>query len=301
MAEEMRSGEVSSVEVTEAFLRRISEVNPKLNAVVQVCADTALSEAARADRALARGECFGPLHGVPMTLKDSFDSAGVVSAGGTLGRKDFVPGKDATVLSRLKKNGAILLGKTNTPEFTLMYETDNLVYGRTNNPYDLECSPGGSSGGAAAIVASGGSPFEVGSDYGGSLRYPAHCCGITSIKPTSGRVPRTGHILPFGGVLDSFQQVGPVAKRVEDLEYILPLIAGPDWIDPSIVPMPLGKSKNVDVRTLRVAFHTDNGVLPASEETVLAVHAAAKALEAAAAWVERGLGAFPPPDLSREM
>ena len=288
LAQAIRAGEISSVEVTEAFVRRISEVNPKLNAVVQVCADSALSEAARADRALARGECFGPLHGVPMTLKDSFDSAGVVSAGGTLGRKDFVPGKDATVLSRLKKNGAILLGKTNTPEFTLMYETDNLVYGRTNNPYDLECSPGGSSGGAAAIVASGGSPFDVGSDYGGSLRYPAHCCGITSIKPTSGRVPRTGHILPFGGVLDSFQQVGPVAKHVEDLEYILPLIAGPDWIDPSIVPMPLSKSKNVDVRTLRVAFHTDNGVLPASEETAAAVHAAAKALEDGGALVEEG-------------
>ena len=288
LAQAIRAGEISSVEVTEAFVRRISEVNPKLNAVVQVCADSALSEAARADRALARGECFGPLHGVPMTLKDSFDSAGVVSAGGTLGRKDFVPGKDATVLSRLKKNGAILLGKTNTPEFTLMYETDNLVYGRTNNPYDPECSPGGSSGGAAAIVASGCSPFDVGSDYGGSLRYPAHCCGITSIKPTSGRVPRTGHILPFGGVLDSFQQVGPVAKHVEDLEYILPLIAGPDWIDPSIVPMPLGKSKNVDVRTLRVAFHTDNGVLPASEETAAAVHAAAKALEDGGALVEEG-------------
>ena len=286
LAQAIRAGEISSVEVTEAFLRQIREVNPKLNAVVQVCADAALSEAARADRALARGECFGPLHGVPMTLKDSFDSAGVVSAGGTLGRKDVVPGKDATVLSRLRKNGAILLGKTNTPEFTLMYETDNLVYGRTNNPYDLECSPGGSSGGAAAIVASGGSPFDVGSDYGGSLRYPAHCCGITSIKPTSGRVPRTGHILPFGGVLDSFQQVGPVAKRVEDLEYILPLIAGPDWIDPSIVPMPLGESKNVDVRTLRVAFHTDNGVFPASEETAAAVHAAAKALEDVGAMVE---------------
>ncbi len=286
LAQVIRAGEISSVEVTEAFLRRIREVNPKLNAVVQVCADAALSEAARADRALAKGECFGPLHGVPMTLKDSFDSAGVVSAGGTLGRKDFVPVKDATVLSRLRKNGAILLGKTNTPEFTLMYETDNLGYGRTNNPYDLECSPGGSSGGAAAIVASGGSPFDVGSDYGGSLRYPAHCCGITSIKPTSGRVPRTGHILPFGGVLDSFQQVGPVAKRVEDLEYILPLITGPDWIDPSIVPMPLGESKNVDIRTMRVAFHTDNGLHPASEETVLAVHAAAKALEAAGALVE---------------
>lgn len=266
IAKAILNKEVSSTEVIEAYLKRIKEINPKLNAIVQLCEDSARSEALRADQLLSQGKVIGPLHGVPMTLKDSFDSAGVISTGGTLGRKGFIPTQDATILSRLRKNGAILIGKTNTPEFTLMYETYNLVYGQTNNPYNLSYSPGGSSGGAAAIIAAKGSPFDIGSDYGGSLRYPAHCCGITSIKPTTGRVPRTGHILPFGGVLDSFQQVGPMARSVEDLELILPLIAGPDWIDPSIIPMPLESSRKIDVNKLKIAFHTDNGVIPASPE-----------------------------------
>ncbi len=266
IAKAIQRKELSAVEVVEAFIKRIRTVNPKLNAVVQLADEAALDDARKADQLLARGEIMGPLHGVPMTLKDSFDSAGIITTGGTLGRKNFRPKQDATVLSRLRKNGAILLGKTNTPEFTLMYETNNLVYGKTNNPYDLSCSPGGSSGGAAAIIAAKGSPFDIGSDYGGSLRYPAHCCGITSIKPTSGRVPRTGHILPFGGVLDSFQQVGPMANYVEDLALILPLISGPDWIDPSIVPMPPGNAERINIGKLRIAFHTDNGITPASDE-----------------------------------
>ena len=279
IAAAIRKKEASSTEVVEVFLRRIHEVNPKLNAVVELCEESARKEARRADRQLSQGITLGPLHGVPMTLKDSFDAEGIPSTGGTLGRKDFKPPKDATVLSRLRKSGAILLGKTNTPEFTLMYETHNLVYGRTNNPYDLSRSPGGSSGGAAAMVASQGSPFDIGSDYGGSLRYPSHCCGITTIKPTSGRVPRTGHILPFGGVLDSFQQIGPMTRYVEDLELLLPLISGPDWIDPSIIPMSLGSSENISLKDLKVAFHTDNGILPASEEVARAVRRAASLLD----------------------
>ena len=133
-----------------------------------------------------------------MTIKDSLDTEGVISTGGTLGRAKFVPGQDATVVKRLREAGAILLGKTNTPELTLHGETDNLIYGRTNNPYDLDRNPNGSSGGAAAIVSSGGVPFDLGSDTGGSIRAPAHVCGIAGIKPTSGRVSRTGHIVPWG-------------------------------------------------------------------------------------------------------
>jgi len=279
MAAAIHNKEVSSAEVVDAFLGRIHEINPKLNAVVQLSEESARKEARKADSLLSQGISTGPLSGVPMTLKDSFDAEGVISTGGTLGRKNFKPPRDATVLSRLRKNGAILLGKTNTPEFTLLYETDNLVYGRTNNPYDLSRSPGGSSGGAAAIVASKGSPFDIGSDYGGSLRYPSHCCGITTIKPTSGRVPRTGHILSFGGMLDSFQQIGPMTRSVEDLELLLPLISGPDKIDPSIVPMPLGNPEDLSVKDLKVAFHTDNGILPASEEVAQAVRRAASLLD----------------------
>jgi len=278
IAQAILKKEVSSSEVVEAYLKRIKAINPGLNAIVQLCEESARSEALKADQELSRENIRGPLHGVPMTLKDSFDSAGIISAGGTLGRKNFIPARDATILSRVRKNGAILLGKTNTPELTLMYETNNLVYGKTNNPYDMSRSAGGSSGGSAAIIAARGSAFDIGSDYGGSLRYPAHCCGITTIKPTSGRVPRTGHILPFGGVLDSFQQIGPMAKYVEDLELILPIISGPDWIDPYIIPMPTGFSEDVNIDNLKIAFHTDNGVLPASAETSLIIRNVASLL-----------------------
>ncbi len=278
IASSIQKGEISSSAAVDAFLKRIEEVNPQLNAVVRLNEERARAEALEADADLARGKIRGALHGVPMTLKDSFDSAGVISAGGTLGRAHTVPTSDATVLARLKNCGAILLGKTNTSEFTLSYDTNNLVYGQTSNPYDLTRTPGGSSGGAAAIVAAGGSPFDIGSDYGGSLRYPSHCCGVTTIKPTSGRVPRTGHILPFGGMLDFCQQVGPIARSVKDLGYLLPLIAGPDGIDPSIIPMPLGNPDRVDIRQLKVAFHTDNGILAPSHETSAAVERAASML-----------------------
>lgn len=154
-----------------------------------------------------------------------------------------------------------------------------IIYGQTYNPYDLSRSPGGSSGGAAAIVAAGGSAFDIGSDYGGSLRFPSHCCGIATIKPTSGCVPRTGHILPFGGVLDSFQQIGPMARFVDDLSLILPIIAGPDHIDPCIVPMVLNDPDEVDLTSLRVAFHADNGIISPSLETDKVVREAAALLD----------------------
>src|SRR5262245_36613031 len=221
----IRAKEVSAAEVVQAYIQRIEAVNPQLNAVVQLRAEAAQAEARAADAALARGQIIGPLHGVPMTIKDSLDTAGVITTGGTKGRAAFVPAQDATVVARLRAAGAILLGKTNTPELTLAGETDNLIYGRTNNPYDLSRTPGGSSGGAAAIVAAGGAPFDIGSDTAASIRWPAHCCGIAGIKPTAGRVPRTGHIIPFGlGARDMLTQNGPMARFVEDLSLILPII-----------------------------------------------------------------------------
>jgi amidase len=214
-----------------------------------------------------------------MTIKDSLDTAGVVSTGGTQGRTAFVPQHDATVVARLRAAGAILLGKTNTPELTLAGETNNVIYGQTNNPYDLERTPGGSSGGAGAIIAAGGSPLDIGSDTGGSIRLPAHFCGIAGLKPTSGRVPRTGHVVPFGmGAVDSLTQNGPMARYVADLVLTLPIIAGVDWRDPAIVPMPLGDPQAVDLKTLRVALHTDNGIMTPTPDIVAAVRAAATAL-----------------------
>jgi amidase len=279
LAQAIQTKEVSSVEIVQAYLQRIEAVNPKLNAVVQLAAEPALEEARLADTALARGEVRGPLHGVPMTIKDSFETAGIVTTAGTKGLEAYVPKQDATVVTRLRSSGAILLGKTNTPEITLSFTTDNYVYGRTNNPYDLERIPAGSSGGAAAMVAAGGSPFDIGSDTGGSIRIPAHFCGIAGLKTTAGRVPRTGHIpyLEFGAT-EAFMQVGPLARYVEDLSLILPIIAGVDWRDPMTVPMPLEDPKLVDLRRLRGATYTDNGIRSPTSKTVNVVQAAASAL-----------------------
>jgi amidase len=215
-----------------------------------------------------------------MTLKDSLDTEGVISTGGTKGRESFVPSEDSVVAARLRAAGAILLGKTNTPEFTLAGETDNLIYGRTNNPYNRDRIPGGSSGGAAAIIASGGSPLDMGSDTGGSIRMPAHFCGIAGLKPNTGRVPRTGHIVPYGmGAVDALTQNGPMARYVEDLALTLPIISGPDWRDPAIVPMRLRDPADVSMEGLRIAMHTDNGIKTPTPETQEAVRSAARALE----------------------
>ena len=287
LADAIRVKELSSREIVEAYLARIDEVNDRLNAVVQVTGERALAEAHNADEMTARGESKGPLHGVPMTIKDSLDTEGIITTGGTTGRASFVPKMDSTVVARLRAAGAVLLGKTNTPELTYAGETDNLVYGRTNNPYDLSRTPGGSSGGAAAIIAAGGSPFDMGSDTGGSIRLPAHFSGIAGIKPTSGRVPRTGHIVPFGmGAVDSLTQIGPMARYVEDLYPLLRVISGPDWRDPAMVPMPLRDPTQVGLETLRIAVHTDNGIMAPTAETTEAVEAAAAAMANLGADVE---------------
>jgi amidase len=285
IANAIQKKEVSSRLIVESCLERIEQVNPKINAVVHMDAETALEQAQDADETLAKGNVRGPLHGIPMTIKDNLDTAGMVTTGGTKGRATFIPQQDATVVARLRDAGAILVGKTNTPELTLSYETDNLIYGRTNNPYDISCTCGGSSGGAAAIVAAGGIPFDIGSDTGGSIRLPSHCCGTAGIRPTSGRVPRTGHILPPGGALDSLTQIGPMTRYVEDLALILPIIAGVDWRDPAIIPMPLRDPDNVDLSKLRIAFHSDNGMATPTEEIQTATKSVADALSNAGASV----------------
>jgi amidase len=285
IANALRGGDISSVEIVEACLARITQVNPAINAVVHLT-DDARDRARLADTERAKGISRGPLHGVPFTLKDSLDTAGVVTTAGTVGWRDRVPARDATVVARLKAAGGILLGKTNTPEFTWSDETDNDVYGRTSNPYDLARTPGGSSGGAAAIVAAGGSPFDIGSDTGDSIRQPSHVCGIAGLKPTSGRVPRTGHWPAYQGLFESFTQLGPMARRVEDLGLLLPILAGPDGEDPHIVPAPLRDPSGVDISELRVVAFSDNGMRTPTPETVAAVEAAAQALVSARARVE---------------
>jgi len=296
----IKNGDVSAVEAVTAALGRIDETTPALNAVVQVVPEAALEQAREADRRRSAGTKSGPLDGVPMTIKDNLDTAGIISTGGTAGRRSFVPEQDATVVARARAAGAIVIGKTNTPELTLAYEADNIVYGPSNNPYDASKTTGGSSGGSAANLAVGGAALEIGSDTGGSLRVPTHYCGVAAIRPTSGRVPRAGHILPPYGALEALTTIGPMARTIDDVELLLPILSGSDWQDPAIVDMPLLRSRDVDLSALRVAVSTDNRVIPASAETAATVQAAARALEAAGATmdevtppgIEEGFGLF---------
>jgi amidase len=255
----IRARKVSSAEIVAAYLQRIDQVNPAINAVVQRVDERALAEAAAADAALARGESGGPFHGVPFTVKDIFDVAGVVSAAGLEERATYVPDHDAVVVARMRGAGAILLGKTNCPPWGSGVVTDNPLYGATRNPYDLDRSPSGSSGGEAAAVAAGASPLGLGSDSGGSIRTPAHSCGIAALRPTVGRVPNTGAFELPGGLSDPRSQIGP---------------------------MPLADPPRAEVRGLRVACYTDDGTAPPTPETAQAVRDAARALAGAGAVVE---------------
>lgn len=265
------SGEVKSKEVVTAFLDRIERVNRELNAVVLSTGEQALQLADKADADLKNGISHGAMHGVPITIKDSLDTVDAITTWGTLGRKDFRPGRDATCVERLRAQGAILMGKTNTPEFTLSFQTDNLVYGKTNNPFDPGLTPGGSSGGAAAIIAAGASPLDIGTDTGGSIRLPSHFSGIAGIKPTTGRVPCTGNALPSTGLIAPLSQPGPMARYVEDLSYVLKIISGPDLLDPHAVDAKWHDPGDVDVATLRIGYHTDNGICTPAVEIIRTV------------------------------
>jgi amidase len=295
LARAIRGREVSSREVVAAHLARIESVDGRLGAVVARRDEAALEEADAADAALARGGAAGDLHGVPITVKDNLEVEGLPCTAGTAGLRQNRPAADATVVARLRAAGAIVLGKTNLPELALAFETDNLVHGQTRNPYDPARTPGGSSGGEAAIIAAGGSPLGLGNDAGGSIRLPAHCCGVTGLKPTTGRVPSTGSVPPFVGPTGPLWQCGPLARRVEDLALALRLIAGPDGRDPSTVPASLGDPGAVAARGLRVALHVDNGVVTADVATAAAVRAAGRALADAGATVEEVV----PPALTR--
>jgi amidase len=286
LARAIAAREVSAREVVEAHLRRIEAVNPAINAVVQVDGERALERADAADAAPAP---WGPLHGVPFTVKDNISAAGIVMAIGAPERAGVVADADATVVGRMKGAGAILLGKTNCPPYGGGIETDNDVYGRTSNPSDLTRTPGGSSGGEAAIIAAYGSPCGLGTDSGGSVRLPAHFCGLASIKPSAGRVPLTGVIDDEGqlGTLgDPRTQVGPLARSVDDVALVLRVVAGPDGRDGGLVPIPLGDHAAVELRGLRVALQAENEHTTATAETLHALERAAAALRAAGATVE---------------
>jgi fatty acid amide hydrolase 2 len=285
----IRSGTVSSRDVVEAHVAQIERVNPQLNAVVRTRFDEASAEAARADdlRARTRPDDLPPLHGVPCTIKECFALTGMPNASGLVSRRNVVARQDATAVARLRQAGAIPLGVTNTSELCMWVESDNRLYGRTNNPYDPERIAGGSSGGEGAIVGAGASPFGLGSDIGGSIRLPAAFCGIAGHKPTGRMVPNTGHWPPLEGELRAYLGCGPLARSVADLSLILPLLAGacPATHD-FVKDWPLGDPAAVDLRKLRV-FPVEDSTMKAHPSMRDAVRTATRVLESRGAHVQR--------------
>jgi len=281
MAEQIRQRKISPVELLDAHLARIANLNPRLNAFVQVDDARARRAAQALESAAVRGEFRGPLHGVPVSIKSSLEVAGLCCASGTKLRAGHIAAKDAVPVVRLKDAGAIVLGITNTPELQMAWETDNLLYGRTNSPWDLARTPGGSSGGEAAAIAAGCSAGGVGSDGGGSIRVPAHFSGICGLKPTPGRIPSTGHYPVSAGPFALLGVVGPMARTVGDLQALFEVMAGPDDGDPSSAPVPLHTIQRDDLKQIRIGYFEDDGRTPVTPETREAVRTAAEALERA--------------------
>jgi amidase len=270
LAASIRERRASALEVLEAHLAHTARHNPALNAIVTLNAEQAQARANEADAALSRGELWGPLHGVPVTIKDSFATAGLRTTSGYPPLAAYIPTEDATVVARLKAAGAIILGKTNLPVLVHGFQSDNPIFGRTNNPWDLTRTPGGSTGGGTAALASGMSALEIGSDYGGSVRIPAHYCGLFSIKPTERRVPLTGHIPEIPGSPRSIRHVatpGPIARSVRDVMIALQIIAGPDHSQPEIPPLLLVPAPRQSWKALRVAWSDNFGGLPVTRDT----------------------------------
>ncbi len=274
IARMIREGEVSPVEVAEAHLGRIERMNPGLNAIVTLAPDV-VERARAAEAALLRGDEVGALHGVPVTIKDTIDTAGLRTTSGSKIRVDYVPEIDAPAVARLKAAGAIVLGKTNAAEMAMDYTADNPVFNRTNHPIDPRLTPGGSSGGEAVAIATHMSPGGIGSDLAGSVRIPAHFCGICGLKPTTGRIPGEMQFPPSIGPYSLGAVIGPMARTAGDLRVLFGALSK----DPF-------ERKAFDLRGTRVAWYTDDGVAPVTEETVKAVVAAAAALNDAGLMVE---------------
>jgi Asp-tRNA(Asn)/Glu-tRNA(Gln) amidotransferase A subunit family amidase len=281
MAELVRQKKISPVELAQAHLDRIAQLNPKLNAFVQVDVDRVLQEARASESVFARGEIRGPLHGVPLSIKNSVETAGYVNECGTRLREGVVAAKDAPVVARLRAAGAIILGVTNSPEFLMAWETDNLLYGRTNNPWDVTRTAGGSSGGESAAIAAGCSAGGIGSDGGGSIRVPAHFTGICGLKPTPGRIPATGHYPSPAGPFALIGVVGPMARTVADLDLMFRVIAGPDDGDPYSAPIPMRSVTPEELKRTRIGYFEDDGRTPVTPETRAAVRKAADGLSRA--------------------
>ena len=278
MAQKIREKKISPVELADAHLSKIERLNPKLNAFVHVDAERVRREAHAAEDEVLKGHAIGPLHGVPISIKSSLEVAGLRCESGSRLRSGHIPTHDAPLVAHLRGAGAIVLGVTNTPELLMAWETDNLLYGRTNSPWDLEHTAGGSSGGEAAAIASGMSAGGVGSDGGGSIRVPAHFSGICGLKPTPGRIPSTGHFPESSGPFALIGVVGPMARTVADLKALFEVMQGPDDGDTCAAPVPVRWPTERETKQLRIGYFEDDGRTPVTPETRAAVRTAAEAL-----------------------
>lgn len=270
----LHSRRISSRELLERYLSRIETLNPSVNAVVTVDVDGARAAADAADQAAARGHGTGALHGLPITIKDSFETAGVRTTSGAPDLAGYLPTRDADAVARLKAAGAIVFGKTNLPTFAMDWQTYNPVFGTTNNPWDLTRTPGGSSGGAAAAVAAGLTGLELGSDIRGSLRQPAHNCGVFTIKPSFGITSTRGHIPGPPGTLSApdLAVVGPIGRCADDLDLALDVLAGPDPTMAKAWRLRLPRPRGRALDDYRIGVWLDDPVAPvdSSVRTVLA-------------------------------
>ena len=291
LAQKIRSGELSAVETMEAHLAQIEKVNPQVNAIVTLLPEMAMEAARKADEKLARGEEVGPLHGLPVAHKDLVQTKGIRTTFGSLVYENFVPDEDALLVERLREAGAILLGKTNTPEFGAGSQTFNKVFGVTKNPYDLTKTCGGSSGGAAVSVACRMLPFADGSDLGGSLRNPTNFCNVVGLRPSVGRVPSW----PSESGWNSFAVDGPIARTVEDTALMLSVLAGPDLRSPISLPENGAVFRNSlerNLKGIRIAWSSDLGGLPVDSRVTKTLEAQRAVFEDLGCIVEEGFPDF---------
>jgi amidase len=299
LSELLTNGQTSSAEVVAAHLEWIAEHNPAINAIVQLAAARASDEATHLDEGPRRSS-NSPLRGLPFTIKDNFETQGLVTAIGVPERKVAIPDRDAPIVAHVRRQGGVLLGKTNCPPWGAGIITDNEVYGRTNNPYDLARSPGGSSGGEAAAIAAGLSPFGFGTDSGGSVRIPAHFCGVAALLPTARTLPITGVIDddgPIGVISDPRTRVGIMARSVNDLWLILDSITPVRTDQEEVPPWRPADPRLISVRDLRIALHTANGIVGPDADTTRTVLAAGHTLESEGAVIEERL----PPEGGRDL
>jgi Asp-tRNA(Asn)/Glu-tRNA(Gln) amidotransferase A subunit family amidase len=278
IAEAIRAKSISPTEIVESHLRRTEQLQLMLNAFVHLDPEAARKQAHAAESSLMRAEQLGPLYGVPLTIKSCIDVADWPCPSGSLLRKAYVPSLDAPLVARLKSAGAILLGNTNTPEFLMAYESDNLLTGKTSNPWNLAYSSGGSSGGEAAAIAAGCSVGGVGSDGGGSIRVPANFCGICGLKPTPGRIPSTGHFPPGAGAFSWIGVVGPMARTIADVRLLFDVMSGPDPGDALSAPVPPRTYREAELRGTRIGILESDALGEATQETCAAVDRTAKSL-----------------------